>query len=276
MPTPDEVRAAKWHHVHNIEELRAFYEYCLPPMRIAAREVGYALVVHGSMQRDLDVIAIPWVEDCSDKDALAWAIQLAACGITHEGRKYQWEEKPHGRVATVFPICWPEFGDNKILSLGCVDLSVMTGYQSAYASGSAARRERDVVWMIERKAHKDKPAAWWTGGLGFGRDQDVWTTDAGKGIKFADNVSAVAAHSTLIHLSGIRGQEARERHVDRVTITEHMFVSPVRPLPKFHFDPEWIKNAPDDPEGCPKCGLIAGCCDDYPKCQEAIERIEKE
>jgi hypothetical protein len=79
---------------------------------------------HGSLRRDLDLIAVPWVENYSDKDALAEAIQKAACGFTMS--KYDWEQKPHGRMATAFPICnvnWEAFGDVP-LSLCHVDLSV--------------------------------------------------------------------------------------------------------------------------------------------------------
>lgn len=33
------------------------------PIRVAAREVGYAIGVHGSQERDLDLIAAPWTDD---------------------------------------------------------------------------------------------------------------------------------------------------------------------------------------------------------------------
>lgn len=28
----------------------------------------------------------------------------------------------------------------------------------------------------------------------------------------------------------------------------------------------WLKKFPDDPPGCLGCGLMAGCCKDYPNC----------
>lgn len=32
-------------------------------MKIIAKEYGYNLVIHGSVNRDLDLIAIPWIDD---------------------------------------------------------------------------------------------------------------------------------------------------------------------------------------------------------------------
>lgn len=113
----------RWVHIHSKDELEAFYREVLPAMRVAARAHGYALGVHGSMRRDLDLIASPWVAVHSDKNVLARSIQTAACGMSNE--RYDWESippKPCGRVGTVFPICWVEWTET---SVGHVDLAVM-------------------------------------------------------------------------------------------------------------------------------------------------------
>ena len=39
------------------------YAYYFEALKAIAKEYGYNLVVHGSMNRDLDLIAIPWVND---------------------------------------------------------------------------------------------------------------------------------------------------------------------------------------------------------------------
>jgi hypothetical protein len=39
------------------------YAYYFIELKEIAKECGYNLVVHGSMARDLDLIAIPWVDD---------------------------------------------------------------------------------------------------------------------------------------------------------------------------------------------------------------------
>jgi len=40
-----------------------FYACCFPEMQEIAKNLGYNLIVHGSMNRDLDMIAVPWVDD---------------------------------------------------------------------------------------------------------------------------------------------------------------------------------------------------------------------
>ncbi|WP_285055164.1 hypothetical protein [Pedobacter ginsengisoli] len=37
-----------------------FYAVCFPKMQEIAKELGYNLVIHGSLNRDFDLIAIPW------------------------------------------------------------------------------------------------------------------------------------------------------------------------------------------------------------------------
>lgn len=39
-----------------------------------AREHGYAMAVHGSVARDLDLICIPWIDDAAEPQAVVDAI----------------------------------------------------------------------------------------------------------------------------------------------------------------------------------------------------------
>lgn len=41
----------------------SLYSYYFEALKQIAKEFGYNLVVHGSMNRDLDLIAIPWTDD---------------------------------------------------------------------------------------------------------------------------------------------------------------------------------------------------------------------
>ena len=88
---------------------RAALDLCIEPIRLAARSHGYAVALHGSVARDIDLIAIPWIENASQPDQLVDAVIGAIAGSlgqcfdrTHskpkrrEGRR-QWTEKPHGR-----------------------------------------------------------------------------------------------------------------------------------------------------------------------------------
>ncbi|QIG72654.1 hypothetical protein EVB97_096 [Rhizobium phage RHph_Y65] len=110
-----------WFHVHNIDEMEKFYLSRLPAIRSAARQLGYAIGVHGSCRRDFDLMAMRWTDKYADKDTLARAIQNAACGIMSS--RYTWETKPSGRVATSMAICWPEWYE--MIGAGTIDLSIL-------------------------------------------------------------------------------------------------------------------------------------------------------
>lgn len=91
----------------------------LPDIRQAARKLGYAIGLHGSLSRDFDLIAVPWTSEAVEADAIAKAIYEAA-----EGERWRlwWDEgnaKPHGRKAYSFD--WNETNKN----FGYCDLSVM-------------------------------------------------------------------------------------------------------------------------------------------------------
>lgn len=40
-----------------------FYAHCYNALQHIALEHGYNLLIHGSMNRDLDLVAVPWVND---------------------------------------------------------------------------------------------------------------------------------------------------------------------------------------------------------------------
>lgn len=62
-----------------------------------AKELGYALPIHGTLGRDLDVVAIPWTEDCVDIDILIIELTKACGGFASE-----WLfPKPHHRQTWV-------------------------------------------------------------------------------------------------------------------------------------------------------------------------------
>lgn len=115
-------KPGSWTDIPSVNALEVFYLSRLPAIREAAEAHGYAIGVHGSLRRDMDLIAAPWRDGAADADTLAHAIAQAACGIDRAGR-YDWKQKPAGRLSTSIPICWPAWhgqtGD------GHIDLSVM-------------------------------------------------------------------------------------------------------------------------------------------------------
>ena len=101
------------------------YEDILPTLRETARAHGYALGLHGSTERDLDLIAAPWVEDASDDRTLAEALRAAVNGTIYS-KTYPFA-KPHGRRAWVIYLEGPSVGtkDGKHGHPPYIDLSVM-------------------------------------------------------------------------------------------------------------------------------------------------------
>ncbi len=60
-----------------------------------AREHGYSVGLHGSMKRDVDLIAVPWVDGASSWDVLMSAMEKGLNAKRISGP----ENKPHGRIA---------------------------------------------------------------------------------------------------------------------------------------------------------------------------------
>ncbi len=40
-----------------------FYAHCFYSLSEIAREAGYNLLLHGSMNRDMDLVAVPWIDE---------------------------------------------------------------------------------------------------------------------------------------------------------------------------------------------------------------------
>ena len=92
----------------------------LPDIRLIwklAREVGYAVGVHGSLKRDFDLIAVPWVEDAVSSVALVEHLcEGLNARVIGEG-----EIKPLGRFAVTIQIDgW----------FKPIDLSIMSGVKN--------------------------------------------------------------------------------------------------------------------------------------------------
>lgn len=98
---------------------RALLGLILEPMRCAAKDQGYAITVHGSLDRDIDLVAIPWSEhNVADKDDLVLTLCGAIAGVVGRcNRMKDWTEKPHGRWAKTL-LVW--CGENS----ASLDLSV--------------------------------------------------------------------------------------------------------------------------------------------------------
>lgn len=90
--------------IHAKPSLYAFYFDVIKEIGL---QYGYNIVLHGSMNRDLDLIAIPWQEQIGDKMEMLNRIAEAIGGHilfeTEEDRK-RFREKFHGRQCYVINV----------------------------------------------------------------------------------------------------------------------------------------------------------------------------
>lgn len=78
--------------------LAPVYANALVQARITAKPYGYAIGLHGSGTRDLDLIAVPWADGAAPAEDLVAAIQANVKGYIEPTRNPV--AKPHGRR------CW--------------------------------------------------------------------------------------------------------------------------------------------------------------------------
>jgi hypothetical protein len=106
--------------------MRIKYKNMIPKIRSVARLCGYAIAFHGSAKRDLDLVAIPWVQHALPHSALAAHISQAINGllIIQEGNP---ELKPHGRIGYVIHLKgrFDHTRGSDYASPGYIDLSIM-------------------------------------------------------------------------------------------------------------------------------------------------------
>ena len=101
------------------------YAQLLPEIREVGKKLGYAIAIHGTMARDLDLLAVPWVENASPAIDLVNAIRDAVGGFVIGDLKNRGEvnDKPtvqsHGRLS--WNICW---GGKPFIDLSVMPISV--------------------------------------------------------------------------------------------------------------------------------------------------------
>ncbi len=83
--------------------------------RVHCREKGYALAAHGSLRRDIDLVAVPWTDEACSAEELA---QYLYDSLAKLDRIVGWgaggstpEQRPHGRLSWAmmlasYPVCY--------------------------------------------------------------------------------------------------------------------------------------------------------------------------
>lgn len=115
-----------------------------PRLVVVARECGYALGLHGSMVRDLDVMAMPWTPAATDVETLVNML-CDRCGLRRDAVTDLSQDKPHGRLS--FLLLW----DAHCI----VDLSVMPPMKKLtikdLVGGRRLKTSRKVIEYVEKK-----------------------------------------------------------------------------------------------------------------------------
>lgn len=75
---------------------RELHDRLIGPLREVARAHGYALATHGSVSRDIDLIACPWTAEATDAQAVYDAVMRKCADIL-----YGMEELPHSGLGRV-------------------------------------------------------------------------------------------------------------------------------------------------------------------------------
>lgn len=94
--------------IHARPSLYAFYFEVIKEIGL---KYGYNIVLHGSMNRDLDLIAIPWIENIGDKDLMIDEVAKTIGGeVMMTNRSVdnidgdRFSQHPHGRIIYVINI----------------------------------------------------------------------------------------------------------------------------------------------------------------------------
>lgn len=85
------------------EMVKALARRVIRPLRERAKHLGYAIGVHGSLERDIDLIAVPWTERACPPEGLATSLKQVLSKlypVELEVAPGEGPTKPHGRL------CW--------------------------------------------------------------------------------------------------------------------------------------------------------------------------
>lgn len=80
--------------------------YCAlyPQLAEIARKHGYALAIHGSLARDMDLVCIPWADEVGEPTAVVDEM----CNTFAITKVEELTPKNHGRLCQTISICFGE------------------------------------------------------------------------------------------------------------------------------------------------------------------------
>ena len=83
----------------------AFYACMWNDIRQTAMDCGWAVGLHGSLASDMDIMAMPWVENSTSfEDMIEKVVGLFSGNVLSENYTVTYNKKPHGRTVATIPI----------------------------------------------------------------------------------------------------------------------------------------------------------------------------
>lgn len=104
----------------------ALYAQYYFQLKEIAESFGYNLLLHGSVNRDLDLVAVPWIDNPKDEFEMIKAMSLHLKGVepVDKDRDSQYSVLPGGRGSYVINLnrggAWNDYVDNQYY----IDISV--------------------------------------------------------------------------------------------------------------------------------------------------------
>lgn len=136
-----------WYDIKTTDQLAKRYLSYVPALQEVAKKCGYALGVHGSCKRDLDLIAVPWAPKAYTAESLVMMLEEAMLGSrsprSHWKKDALKDPKPHGRKAYAIVIAHLN-GEGQLkkaakghpLYHAYLDVSVMPTVKPAYTKSN--------------------------------------------------------------------------------------------------------------------------------------------
>ena len=136
----------------------SFYAFIYEQIKDIAEDCGYNLVLHGSMNRDLDLIAIPWIDNPKPELELVHRIDCIINEIPRNAEhNYQFSVLPGGRNSYVINICrggeWNKYQDAKlrkiVTNIEENELSADYNPNDAFATGGIVTKLKAADFLLK-------------------------------------------------------------------------------------------------------------------------------
>ncbi len=107
--------------VKSIKAKPVFYACCYEPLKQIAKDMGYNLLINGSLNRDMDLVAIPWVDEPMEMMDVVIAFDKFLRGIHYDEKSaesgYLYSVIPGGRHSYVINLnrggAWNQYKDEQ-------------------------------------------------------------------------------------------------------------------------------------------------------------------